>query len=452
MTSPVQANGERHVGVTGLAVMGQNLARNIARRGFPVAVHNRTSSKVDELLARHGDEGDIVGCHEVADFVAALAPPRLIVIMVKAGAPVDDVIEEVVPHLDRGDVLVDGGNSDFEDSARRCRDLAERGVEFLGCGISGGEEGALHGPSLMPGGSRAAYEIAEELLTSIAAQVDGSPCCTFIGSGGAGHYVKMVHNGIEYADMQLIAETYEVLGSGLGLDNDTMADIFDRWNQGELDSYLIGITAQVLRRRDDLVDDDAYLIDRIVDSAGQKGTGRLTAIDSYRLGSPSTVIAEAVHARSLSALTEERRSAAEILPSPPAEPLEIDVDELRGALYAAKIVAYAQGFDQLRRGSEEHGWDLHLDDLATIWRGGCIIRARFLDVVRDAYRQDGALTNLVLAPSFVTALREAQPGWRRVVARQRDGWGGRSRVRVGAVVVRRLSQGPFAGEPHPGPA
>ncbi len=435
MASPIRPDGDRHLGVTGLAVMGRNLARNIARHGFPVAVHNRTQARTDELLGSYGHEGDIVGAAEPADLVAALSRPRAVVVMVKAGTPVDAVIDELRPLLDEGDVIVDGGNSSFADTERRVADLAAEGIRYLGCGVSGGEEGALHGPSLMPGGSREAYELVEPVLTAIAAQVDGTPCCTYIGDGGAGHYVKMVHNGIEYADMQLIAEAYDLLGHALGLDNDEMAAVFRRWNEGDLDSFLIEITAQVLDRADDDgsgeeirasavggsvdVDDgdvDGRLLDVILDAAEQKGTGRLTAIQALELGTPLTAITEAVFARVLSSFKDERVAASAVLPGPePSEP-GFAVDDLRDALYGAKIVAYAQGFDQLRRASEEHDWDLHLDRLATIWRGGCIIRARFLDRIRDAYETDEPPANLVLAPAFTDALAETLPAWRRVVA------------------------------------
>ena len=403
-----------HFGLTGLAVMGQNLARNIASHGFPIAVHNRTTAKTEQFIAEHGDDGVFTAADEVGAFVGALTRPRAVMIMVKAGAPVDAVIDELVPFLEPGDLVIDGGNSDWTDTARRLDALATRGVLFLGSGVSGGEEGALHGPSLMPGGTRAAYDLIEPVFTRIAAQVDGVPCCTYIGDGGAGHYVKMVHNGIEYADMQLIAESYDLLHSGLGLDNDALHDVFTEWNTGELDSFLIQITAEVFARRDD--EGDGYLIDAVLDSAGQKGTGRHTAQSALELGAPVTAITEAVFARSLSALKAERVAASSVLPDPgDTGASQLTVDDIRDALYASKVVAYAQGFDQLQRASAEFGWTLDLGALATIWRGGCIIRARFLDRIKEVY--DGeAPKNLVLAPAFTDALRTALPGWRRTVA------------------------------------
>jgi 6-phosphogluconate dehydrogenase len=415
MSSPIQPGADLHFGLTGLAVMGQNLSRNIAGHGFPIAVHNRTTAKTDSFIAEHGREGQFVAAAEAKEFVAALARPRAIMIMVKAGPPVDDVIEELLPFLEPGDLIIDGGNSDWTDTARRLAALAAREVLYLGTGVSGGEEGALHGPSLMPGGSRAAYELVEPVFTRIAAQVDGTPCCTYIGDGGAGHYVKTVHNGIEYADMQLIAESYDLLHSGLGLDNDALHDVFTEWNAGDLDSFLIQITAEVFARRDD--DGDGYLVDKVLDRAGQKGTGRHTAQSALELGAPVTAITEAVFARSLSALKDERVAASKLLPDPgDTGPSQLVVDDVRDALYASKIVAYAQGFDQLQRASDEFGWSLDLGALATIWRGGCIIRARFLDRIKEVYESGQVERNLTLAPYFTDALRRALLGWRRTVA------------------------------------
>ena len=418
-TDPDGTDGRPRFGLTGLATMGQNLARNVASRGFAVAVHNRTDAKVDEFLADYGAEGRFVGAHRPADFVAALGRPRTIVMMVKAGPPVDAVIAELRAHLDPGDLLVDGGNSFFADTERRRHELAGDGVLYLGCGVSGGEEGALKGPSLMPGGSREAYAVVEPVLTAIAARVDGTPCCTYVGDGGAGHYVKMVHNGIEYADMQLIAEAYELLRSGLGMGNEELASVFSEWNSGDLDSFLIQITADVLARRDD--DGDGFLVDKVLDSAGQKGTGRETVHSALELGVPVTGIAEAVFARFLSAQREERLAAAEVLAGPAADAtFEGDrrafVDDVRDALYASKVVAYAQGFAQLRAAGAEFAWDLRPGALATIWRGGCIIRARFLDRIKDAYDAEPELTNLLVAPYFAEAVAKGQAGWRRVVA------------------------------------
>jgi 6-phosphogluconate dehydrogenase len=410
--------GQCELGVTGLATMGANLARNAARHGFAVAVHNRTESRTRELLERHGDEGQLVGTFSTGEFVAALAPPRRILVMVKAGPAVDAVLEELAGHLDEGDLLIDGGNSFFEDTVRRERAMAERGLRFLGTGVSGGEEGALHGPSIMPGGTREAYGMVEQLLTTIAAQVDGVPCCRLVGPGGAGHYVKMVHNGIEYADMQLIAEAYDLLGQGLGMGAATLAEVFERWNQGDLDSFLIEITAKVLRKVDQATGQP--LVDVILDQAEQKGTGRWTVQSALELGVPVTGITEAVFARVLSSQREQRTAAAKVLqgPSGRLEGSRGDafVDDVRDALYASKVVAYAQGFEQIAAAADAYGWDVDLGGLATIWRGGCIIRARFLDRIREAYAADPSLRNLLFAEYFRDAVGDAQDAWRRVGA------------------------------------
>ncbi len=411
----------RHVGLTGLATMGQNLARNIARRGFPIAVHNRTTSKTEKLVAEHGDEGDFVACESAADLVDGLERPRSIIVMVKAGDPVDAVLGDLVPLLEEGDLVIDGGNSAYRDTERRVAELADRGLRYLGMGVSGGEEGALHGPSLMPGGSRAAYEQVEDVLTAIAATVDGTPCVTYVGDGGAGHYVKMVHNGIEYADMQLIAEAYDVLHTGVGLHDDELADTFAAWDEGDLDSFLIEITARILRVSDDREGGgDGLLLDRVLDRAEQKGTGRLTAVDALELGVPVTTITEAVFARVLSSQKPEREAAAKVLPGPSGRLTdgggEDFVDAVRDALYASKVVAYSQGFAQLAAAGDAHGWDLDLGALATIWRGGCIIRARFLDRIVDAFRDQPDLRELVLAPYFTEAMERTGPSWRRAAA------------------------------------
>ena len=406
-------------GLTGLAVMGQNLARNVAHKGFPIAVHNRTTEKTDKFIEEHGSEGQIVGSQSVQDFVDALQSPRAIMIMVKAGQPVDDVIAELKPLLNKGDLLIDGGNSLFSDTERRVKELTADGLLFLGTGVSGGEEGALNGPSIMPGGSEAAYKIVEPIFTKISAQVDGTPCCTFIGEGGAGHYVKMVHNGIEYADMQLIAEAYDLLKNAVGLSNDELHSVFTKWNEGDLDSFLIEITAQIFARKDD--DSDDYLVDRVLDKAAQKGTGKWTAQNALDLGIPLTAITEAVYARSLSALKDQRVAASKVLPGPNGGHIESTdreafIDAIRDALYASKVVAYAQGFEQMLAAAKEYGWTLHPGEIATIWRGGCIIRARFLDRIKDAYDQQPDLANLLLAPYFTDAVKNGQDGWRRVVA------------------------------------
>ncbi len=403
-------------GITGLAVMGQNLARNVARHGIPVAVHNRTAARTRELIDHYGDEGPFTPAASIEELVAALERPRRILIMVKAGAPVDTVIDELVPHLDSGDILIDGGNSYFEDTRRRERDLRERDLRFIGTGISGGEEGALHGPSIMPGGSRDAYAAAEQVLTAVAAKVDGTPCCTYVGPDGAGHYVKMVHNGIEYADMQLISEAYDLLRQVLGLDAAQLAEVFAGWNRGDLESFLIETTARVLAQVDAAT--GRPLVDLILDEAEQKGTGRWTAQSALELGVPITVITEAVFARMLSARKDERTAAAKALAGPGGGAHHLGdgfVDDVRDALYASKVVAYAQGFDQLATASEQFGWDVDLGAMATIWRGGCIIRARFLDRIRAAYEQDPAPRNLLMAEYFRDAVATAQGAWRRVV-------------------------------------
>ncbi len=405
-----------HFGLTGLAVMGQNLARNVAHKGFPIVVHNRTAQKTTDFLNAHASEGAITGAIEVADFVQALESPRAIMIMVKAGAPVDAVIEELKPHLNQGDILIDGGNSLFSDTERRLRSLEAEGFRYLGTGVSGGEEGALNGPSMMPGGTREAYAIVEPIFTKIAAQVDGTPCCTYIGEGGAGHYVKMIHNGIEYADMQLIAEAYDLLKNVLGLNNDALARTFDEWNEGDLDSFLIQITAQIFKTKDPETGD--YLVDRVLDKAEQKGTGKWTSQNALDLGVPATTITEAVFARVLSSLKDQRVAASKALPGPSASFVgdkQAFVQDVRDALYASKVVAYAQGFQQMLAAAEENRWTLHPGEIATIWRGGCIIRARFLNRIKEAYDENPNLNNLLMAPYFRDAVAKGQAGWRRVV-------------------------------------
>jgi 6-phosphogluconate dehydrogenase len=410
--------GQCELGVTGLATMGASLARNVARNGFPVAVHNRTERRTRELLEGHGGEGVLVGAFSTAEFVAALARPRRILVMVKAGPAVDAVLEELAGHLEAGDLLIDGGNSWFEDTTRRERAMASRGLGFLGAGVSGGEEGALWGPSIMPGGSGEAYGLVERILTRIAAQVEGVPCCRLVGPGGAGHYVKMVHNGIEYADMQLIAEAYDLLGQGAGMGAATLAEVFEGWNAGELDSFLIEITAKVLRQTDQA--SGRPLVEVILDQAEQKGTGRWTVQSALELGVPVTGITEAVFARVLSSQKQQRAAAAKVLPGPwgRLEGARADAftDDVRDALYASKVVAYAQGFEQIAAAADAYGWGVELGGLATIWRGGCIIRARFLDRIREAYAADPGLGNLLFAGYFREAVGQAQGAWRRVVA------------------------------------
>ena len=409
---------DHHFGLTGLATMGANLARNVAHHGIPVVVHNRTASRMQKFIEEHGSEGPITGRESVDQWVAALARPRVLMSMVQAGPATDAVIDEIALHLDAGDVLIDGGNANFRDTQRRHARLAQQGVHFLGVGVSGGEEGALNGPSIMPGGDREPYdESVRGIFEVIAAHVDGTPCCTYVGRDGAGHYVKMVHNGIEYADMQLIAESYDLLRNGIGLAVPEIAQRFTAWNESELESFLIEIAARVL----DTVDDSTGqpLVDVILDAAEQKGTGRWTAENALELGVPLTGITEAVFARTLSALKSEREHAARLLTGPSAggrgdQSLATDLEH---ALYASKIVAYAQGFAQMAVASHEEDWDIDLGSMATIWRGGCIIRARFLDRIREAYDSEPNLSNLMLAEFFAKALDEAQDPWRRVVAR-----------------------------------
>jgi len=409
---------EREIGVVGLATMGMNLARNLASHGARVAVYNRTRKRTDDFMAEFGGTGDFVPTFSLEELVKALKPPRAILIMVKAGAPVDEAIDELAPLLEHGDTLIDGGNSLFHDTRRRAAMMEQRNLGFLGSGVSGGEEGALHGPSLMPGGTRESYGRVESMLTAIAAQVDGEPCCTYIGPDGAGHFVKMVHNGIEYADIQLIAESYDFMRQAMGLDASDLAAIFREWNQGELQSYLIEITAEVLAKRDG--SNHAALVDAIEDEAEQKGTGRWTSESALELGVPLTGITEAVFARMLSSQKAARVRASSTLSGPRLVRGARDaslIDDVREALYAAKIVAYAQGFEHLAAGSREYSWNLDLGSLAKIWRGGCIIRARFLGRMHDAYTEQPDLGNLMLAPFFTEALASAQDAWRRVVAR-----------------------------------
>jgi 6-phosphogluconate dehydrogenase len=409
------------IGVTGLAVMGRNLARNLAHHGYAVAAHNRSAARTEQLMADHGDEGNFVPAFTSEEFVASLDRPRRIIVMVKAGAPTDAVIDELVPLLDAGDIVVDGGNAHFLDTRRREAALRERGLHFVGTGVSGGEEGALNGPSIMPGGSDESYAVLGPMLESIAAQVDGTPCCTHVGADGAGHFVKMVHNGIEYSDMQLIAEAYDLLRHGLGMPPAELADVFRSWNEGDLESFLIEITAEVLGHVDAATGNP--FVDVVLDQAEQKGTGRWTVQTALDLGVPVTGIAEAVFARSLSG-DVKLREAARNLPGPgnvgPSggdthRDVDRFVDDVRRALYASKVVAYAQGFDQIAAGADEYAWTIDLGAMATIWRGGCIIRARFLDRIRGAYENRPDLPTLLADPYFTDAVTDAQESWRRVV-------------------------------------
>jgi len=405
------------IAVTGLAVMGSNLARNFARNGAQVIVHNRTTAKTDALIAEHGGEGDFVHAASTQDMVDALDPPRRIMIMVQAGRPTDLVIDDIAPRLAPGDVVIDGGNARYTDTRRREAALRELGIHFVGAGVSGGEEGALNGPSIMPGGSPESYQTVGPLLERISAKVDGTPCCTYVGTDGAGHFVKMVHNGIEYADMQLIAEAYDLLRRGLGAEPAEIADIVTEWNSGDLESYLVEITAQVLAHVD--ADTGRPFVDIVLDQAEQKGTGRWTVQSALDLGVPVSGIAEAVFARALSGHPEQRAAAAG-LAGPDGSWSISDRDgfvaDVRQALYASKVVAYAQGFDQITAANEEYGWGIDRGAMATIWRGGCIIRARFLDRIRQAYDDAADLPSLLVTPYFADAVADAQDGWRRVVA------------------------------------
>jgi 6-phosphogluconate dehydrogenase len=405
------------IGVFGLAVMGANLARNAARHGFGVAVFNRNHERTDELIAEHGGEGRFFPAKTLPEFIARIAKPRPILIMVKAGPPVDQVIDELLPHLEENDIIIDGGNSLFTDTARRYQTCEGKKIRFVGMGVSGGEEGALEGPSMMPGGDREAWDRLAPMLTKMAAQYAGVPCCAYIGPKGAGHYVKMVHNGIEYADMQLIAEAYDLMKSVYGLDAPAMAEIFQTWKQGDLDSYLIEITAAVLRKTDGAT--GKPLVDVILDEAEQKGTGRWAAQSALELGVPVTAITEAVYARSLSAqrsmrLEMDKKTRRPALQTRKLEKAEIDA--VRDALYASKIIAYAQGFEQMSAASAQFHWDLKLADLATIWRAGCIIRARFLDRIKEAYERNPKLANLLFDDYFRQGAVSAEGAWRRVLA------------------------------------
>ena len=411
------STGRAHIGVTGLAVMGSNIARNFARHGHTVAVHNRSRAKTDALIATYGHEGDFVPAGTIGEFLDALQTPRRVLIMVQAGAATDAVINELADNMDVGDIIIDGGNSLYTDTIRREAAMRERGLHFVGAGISGGEEGALNGPSIMPGGPAESYRHLGPLLESISAHVDGEPCCTHVGPDGSGHFVKMVHNGIEYADMQLIGEAFDLMRTALGMPIAEIGEVFRQWNSGDLESYLVEITAEVLGQVDTRT--GKPLVEMIVDSAGQKGTGRWTVKSALDLGVPTTGIAEAVFARALSSATDQRERARElqggVTAAAPADKAEF-IAAINQALYASKVVAYAQGFDQIVAGSREYGWDIAPGDLATIWRGGCIIRATFLDRIKEAYAEDPDLPSLLLAPYFRAAVEDAVDSWRRVVS------------------------------------
>ena len=405
------------IAVIGLAVMGQNLVLNMDDHGYTVVAYNRSPERLDEFLAKGAKGTRVLGARSLAEVVAQLKRPRRVMMMVKAGLAVDDLITQLAPLLEQGDILIDGGNSLYEDTARRVKVAEARGLLYVGAGVSGGEEGARHGPSMMPGGSAAAWPHVKPIFQSIAAKVaDGTPCCDWVGPGGAGHYVKMVHNGIEYGDMQLICEAYHLMKVGLGLGNEQMHEVFADWNRGELDSYLIQITRDILVQKDA---DGSPLIDKILDVAGQKGTGKWTVISSQDLGIPTTLIAEAVYARCVSALKDERMAAAKSLKGP--KPAISGngakfVEDIRQALYASKIVSYAQGFQLMRAAAAQNNWKLDYGAIAMMWRGGCIIRSAFLGRIKEAYGGRKAPANLMLSPFFRKALRQSQRGWRNVVA------------------------------------
>jgi 6-phosphogluconate dehydrogenase len=404
-----------NIGLIGLAVMGQNLVLNMNDHGFKVAVYNRTTSTVDEFLAGPAKNTEVVGTHSLEELVDSLESPRTVMLMVKAGDVVDQYIDKLIPLLSAGDIIVDGGNSLFTDTNRRTASLKEKNINYIGTGVSGGEEGARNGPSIMPGGNKAAWPSVKPIFQAISAQVNGEPCCEWVGDNGAGHYVKMVHNGIEYGDMQLICEAYQLMSDGLGLSADEMHEIFAEWNQGELSSYLIEITANILAYKDK---DGQPLVDKILDTAGQKGTGKWTGINALDLGIPLTLIGESVFARCLSAQKSERVTAAHLLPKRTQAftgDKQAMINAIRDALYAAKIISYAQGFRLMREASKEYKLSLNYGEIALMWRGGCIIRSQFLNDIKQAYKDTPELENLLLADFFVNAMKKADEGWRKAV-------------------------------------
>ncbi len=405
------------IGLVGLAVMGQNLVLNMNDHGYKVAVFNRTVSKVDDFIENEAKGTQVVGAHSVEEMCGLLKKPRRVMIMVKAGEVVDQTIEQVLPHLEKGDIVIDGGNSLYTDSTRRTKDLAAKGILFIGTGVSGGEEGARFGPSIMPGGNKEAWPHVKDIFQSIAAKVeDGTPCCDWVGEDGAGHYVKMVHNGIEYGDMQLIGEAYQLLKDGLGLTADQLAEVFAEWNKGELDSFLIDISATIFAKKDD---DGQPMVDKILDAAGQKGTGKWTAISALDLGQPVTLIGESVFARCLSALKSERVAASKVLKGPRKRKVvngqKEFIEEVRLALYCSKMVSYAQGYMLLRAAEKDQGWHLNMGGVALMWRGGCIIRSIFLGDIKAAFDRDPNLQNLLLDKFFSTAMNKYHPSWRRAI-------------------------------------
>jgi 6-phosphogluconate dehydrogenase len=406
------------IGLIGLAVMGQNLVLNMEDHGYTVAVYNRTLSKVDDFIAGGAAGRSIIGAHSIEELVGVLKRPRRVMLLVKAGAPVDAFIDKLIPHLEEGDIIIDGGNSNYNDTIRRAEHVESKGLLYIGTGVSGGEEGARHGPSIMPGGSPEAWPYVKPILQDIAAKVEGgTPCCDWVGEGGAGHYVKMTHNGIEYGDMQLISESYYLMKHLLGMSNEEMHNTFAEWNEGKLDSYLVEITRDILGFKDETGE---YVIDTILDTAGQKGTGKWTAISALEMGIPLTLITEAVLARFLSALLEDRRAASRVLTGPEPQfsgDRAAFVKDLHDALYASKIMSYTQGYMLMRAAAAEYGWNLNYGGIALMWRGGCIIRSAFLGKIKEAFDKDPGLTNLLLDDYFQAEVDAAQPGWRRVIAR-----------------------------------
>ena len=406
------------IGLIGLAVMGENLVLNMESKGFHVSVFNRTVEKVDRFVEGRGKGKNIYGAHSLEDFVASLKSPRKVFLMVKAGQAVDDFIEKLIPLLDKGDIIIDGGNTHFPDTTRRTAYVESKGLLYVGTGVSGGEEGALNGPSMMPGGSPAAWPYVKPIFHGICAKVeDGTPCCDWVGEGGAGHFVKMVHNGIEYGDIQLICECYQIMKDVLGMTNEEMHEVFAEWNKGDLDSYLIEITRDILAKKDE---DGKYVLDYILDTAGQKGTGKWTAIAALDNGVPLTLIGEAVFARCLSAQKEERVAASKILQGPSPAKFTGDrkafLEDLHKALFASKVVSYAQGYTLMRAAAKEYGWNLNYGGIALMWRGGCIIRSVFLGKIKEAFDKNPDIANILLDPYFCGKLAEAQQGWRNVVA------------------------------------
>jgi 6-phosphogluconate dehydrogenase len=404
------------ISVVGLAVMGENLILNMESKGFTVACFNRTVSKVDRFMEGRAKGKNIIGCHSIEELADALAKPRKVMLMVKAGEAVDAFIDKVLPHLEDGDIIIDGGNSHFPDTIRRTEYVESKGKLYIGTGVSGGEEGALKGPSIMPGGSPKAWESVKPIFQKIAAQTaDGEPCCDWVGENGAGHFVKMVHNGIEYGDMQMICETYQMMRKGLGMTNDEMHQVFTEWDEGELDSYLIEITRDIMGYKDE---DGNAVIDLILDTAGQKGTGKWTGIAALNLGQPLTLIGEAVFARCLSALKEQRVTASKVLTGPKPQfdgDKEAFINDLRQALYASKIISYTQGYQLMRAAAAEYGWNLNYGGIALMWRGGCIIRSAFLGKIKEAFDKNPELDNLLLDPFFKEAVEKVQAAWRNVV-------------------------------------